>query len=294
MEKQIQLFIDYIHNKKKTSNNTEMSYKRDLLKVVSYLKDNGINKWVDVKYEDLKAYIDSMFEENFANASISRSVASIKALFAFLQYSKVITDDAAKDLKAPKIEKKMPSILSKNEVTLLLEQPSGKTPKQIRDKAMLELLYATGIRVSELISLENSDINLNMDFIKIRDLKKERLIPFGTKAHNAMTEYILNSRDVLLENNESKYFFVNCSGSQMSRQGFWKLIKSYTKMAGIDADITPHTLRHSFAAHLVENGAELKAVQEMLGHSDISTTQIYLNNTQNHLRDVYDKTHPRS
>jgi len=271
-----------------------MSYKRDLLKVVSYLKDKGINKWEDVKFEDLKAYIDSMFDENFANASISRSVASVKALFAFLQYSKVITDDVAKDLKAPKIEKKMPSILSKNEVTLLLEQPSGKTPKQIRDKAMLELLYATGIRVSELISLENSDINLSMDFIKIRDLKKERLIPFGTKAHNAMTEYILNSRDVLLENNESKYFFVNCSGSQMSRQGFWKLIKSYTKMAGIEADITPHTLRHSFAAHLVENGAELKAVQEMLGHSDISTTQIYLNNTQNHLRDVYDKTHPRS
>ena len=271
-----------------------MSYKRDLLKVVSYLKDKGIKKWEDVTYEDLKAYIDSMFEENFANASISRSVASVKALFAFLQYSQVCTDDVAKDLKAPKIEKKMPSILSKNEVTLLLEQPSGKTPKQIRDKAMLELLYATGIKVSELISLENSDINLNMDFIKIRDLKKERFIPFGTKAHNAMTEYILNSRDVLLENNESKYFFVNCSGTQMSRQGFWKLIKSYTKMAGIDADITPHTLRHSFAAHLVENGAELKAVQEMLGHSDISTTQIYLNNTQNHLRDVYDKTHPRS
>ncbi|MBR4413335.1 MAG: site-specific integrase, partial [Lachnospiraceae bacterium] len=147
MEKQIQLFIDYIHNKKKTSNNTEMSYKRDLLKVVSYLKDKGIKKWEDVTYEDLKAYIDSMFEENFANASISRSVASVKALFAFLQYSQVCADDVAKDLKAPKIEKKMPSILSKNEVTLLLEQPSGKTPKQIRDKAMLELLYATGIRV---------------------------------------------------------------------------------------------------------------------------------------------------
>lgn len=155
MEKQIQLFIDYIHNKKKTSNNTEMSYKRDLLKVVSYLKDKGINKWEDVKFEDLKAYIDSMFEENFANASISRSVASVKALFAFLQYSKVVTDDAAKDLKAPKIEKKMPSILSKNEVTLLLEQPSGKTPKQIRDKAMLELLYA---QVSESANLFLSKI----------------------------------------------------------------------------------------------------------------------------------------
>ncbi|MBP5276812.1 MAG: site-specific tyrosine recombinase XerD [Lachnospiraceae bacterium] len=294
MEQQILLFIEYIHNKKKTSENTEMSYKRDLRKLITYLNDHGINDWNQVKISDLNDYINSMFENNFANASISRSIASIKALFAFLQYSNVLEDDIAKDLKAPKIEKKAPNILSKNEVTLLLEQPSGKTPKQIRDKAMLELLYATGIRVSELISLENSDINLSMDFIKIRDLKKERLIPFGTKAHNALTEYILNSRDVLLENNESDYFFVNCSGSQMSRQGFWKLIKTYTKMAGIEADITPHTLRHSFAAHLVENGAELKAVQEMLGHSDISTTQIYLSNAQNHLRDVYDKTHPRS
>jgi integrase/recombinase XerD len=294
MEQQILLFIEYIHNKKKTSENTEMSYKRDLRKLITYLNDHGINNWNQVKISDLNDYINSMFENNFANASISRSIASIKALFAFLQYSNVLEDDIAKDLKAPKIEKKAPNILSKNEVTLLLEQPSGKTPKQIRDKAMLELLYATGIRVSELISLENSDINLSMDFIKIRDLKKERLIPFGTKAHNALTEYILNSRDVLLENNESDYFFVNCSGSQMSRQGFWKLIKTYTKMAGIEADITPHTLRHSFAAHLVENGAELKAVQEMLGHSDISTTQIYLSNAQNHLRDVYDKTHPRS
>ncbi|MBP5564890.1 MAG: site-specific tyrosine recombinase XerD [Lachnospiraceae bacterium] len=294
MEQQILLFIEYIHNKKKTSENTEMSYKRDLRKLITYLNDHGINDWNQVKISDLNDYINSMFENNFANASISRSIASIKALFAFLQYSNVLEDDIAKYLKAPKIEKKAPNILSKNEVTLLLEQPSGKTPKQIRDKAMLELLYATGIRVSELISLENSDINLSMDFIKIRDLKKERLIPFGTKAHNALTEYILNSRDVLLENNESDYFFVNCSGSQMSRQGFWKLIKTYTKMAGIEADITPHTLRHSFAAHLVENGAELKAVQEMLGHSDISTTQIYLSNAQNHLRDVYDKTHPRS
>ena len=313
MEQQILLFIEYIHNKKKTSENTEMSYKRDLRKLITYLNVHGINDWNQVKISDLNDYINSMFENNFANASISRSIASIKALFAFLQYSNVLEEDIAKDLKAPKIEKKAPNILSKNEVTRLLEQPSGKTPKQIRDKAMLELLYATGIRVSELISLENSDINLSMDFIKIRDLKKERLIPFGTKAHNALTEYILNSRDVLLENNESDYFFVNCSGSaiallpetktyffvncsgsQMSRQGFWKLIKTYTKMAGIEADITPHTLRHSFAAHLVENGAELKAVQEMLGHSDISTTQIYLSNAQNHLRDVYDKTHPRS
>ncbi len=294
MEQQVDLFIEYIHDKKKTSLNTEMSYKRDLLKVVDYLKKKGIKSWDSVCFDDLDSYISSMFDENFANASISRSVASVKALFGFLLLSHVVNEDVSKDLKAPKIEKKMPGILSKREVSLLLEQPNGNSPKQIRDKAMLELLYATGIRVSELISLESSDINLSMDFIKIKDSKKERLIPFGAKAHNALTEYILKSREVLLENNKSDYFFVNCSGSQMSRQGFWKLIKNYTKQAGIEADITPHTLRHSFAAHLVENGAELKAVQEMLGHSDISTTQIYLNSSQNHLRDVYNKTHPRS
>lgn len=294
MEQQVALFIEYIHDKKKTSLNTEMSYKRDLLKVVDYLKKNGIKKWDDVSFDDLDCYISSMFEENFAKASISRSVASVKALFGFLLLTHVVSDDVSKELKAPKIEKKMPGILSKHEVTLLLEQPNGNTPKQIRDKAMLELLYATGIRVSELISLKSLDINLSMDFIKIKDSKKERLIPFGAKAHNALTEYILNSREILLENNKSEFFFVNCSGSQMSRQGFWKLIKNYTKQAGIEADITPHTLRHSFAAHLVENGAELKAVQEMLGHSDISTTQIYLNSSQNHLRDVYNKAHPRS
>lgn len=294
MEEQILLFIEYIHNNKKTSNNTEMSYKRDLLKAVDYLKGKGVKAWDKVTYEMLQDYIQTMFDNNFANSSISRSIASLKALFGFLTLTNVISEDVSKNLKAPKIEKKMPSILSKNEVSLLLSQPTGKNPKQVRDKAMLELLYATGIRVSELISLKVSDINLNMDFIKITDSKKERLIPFGTKAHNALSEYILNSRDILLENNQSSYFFVNCSGSQMSRQGFWKLIKSYTKMAGIEADITPHTLRHSFAAHLVENGAELKAVQEMLGHSDISTTQIYLNNSQNHLREVYNKAHPRS
>ena len=154
---------------------------------------------------------------------------------------------------------------------------------------MLELLYATGIRVSELISLESSDINLSMDFIKIKSAKKERLIPFGIKAHNALSDYILNSREILLENNKSDYFFVNCSGSQMSRQGFWKLIKNYTKQAGIEADITPHTLRHSFAAHLVENGAELKAVQEMLGHSDISTTQIYAETSSRDVQSSHNK-----
>ena len=180
------------------------------------------------------------------------------------------------------------------DVMKLLEQPSGNAPKQIRDKAMLELLYATGIRVSELISLKTTDVNLSMSFIVCRDAHKERIIPFGAKARDALMNYLSGAREAMLEDKSSQILFANCSGESMSRQGFWKIIKYYAKKAGIEADITPHTLRHSFAAHLVENGADLKSVQEMLGHSDISTTQVYLNMTQNRLREVYDKTHPRS
>lgn len=202
-------------------------------------------------------------------------------------------EDIADKLKAPKIEKKAPEIMSPDEVVRLLEQPSGNSPKEIRDKAMLELLYATGIRVTELITLNLSDVNMQMSFILCRDRNKERIIPFGAAAKNAMARYLDGTREEMLENKKSEVLFANCSGQPMSRQGFWKLIKHYAKKADIQADITPHTLRHSFAAHLVENGADLRSVQEMLGHSDISTTQIYANLNHNHIREVYAKAHPR-
>lgn len=180
-----------------------------------------------------------------------------------------------------------------DEVVRLLEQPSGESAKEIRDKAMLELLYATGIRVTELITLKLGDVNLQMGYIVCRDASKERVIPFGNEAKNALLRYLQETRASMIEDQDSDYLFVNCSGQPMSRQGFWKLIKYYAKKAGIVADITPHTLRHSFAAHLVENGADLRSVQEMLGHSDISTTQIYANMNHNRIREVYAKTHPR-
>lgn len=294
MEKIIDAFIEYMHDKKKTSNNTEMSYRRDLLKLVSFLKSKGISDFKQVKDSDLKEYVEFMRNNNAANASISRSIASTKALYGYMVNCDLVTSDITDSLKAPKVEKKLPEIMSEREVTLLLEQPSGDTPKQIRDKAMLELLYATGIRVSELINLRVSDVNLQMGFILCRDAHKERLIPFGVKAKNALLNYLNGTREVMVENKNSDILFANCQGESMSRQGFWKIIKYYAKKAGIEADITPHTLRHSFAAHLVENGADLKSVQEMLGHSDISTTQVYANLKSNHLRDVYDKTFPRS
>lgn len=293
MEREIMNFISYLHNIKKTSNNTELSYKRDLGKMRQYLEENGICGLNDITEEVLDSYIVYLEENQFAAATISRNIASIKAFFHYLAKEAVIEKDISVGLKAPKIEKKMPEILTPEEVIWLLEQPKGDTPKEIRDKAMLELLYATGIRVTELITLKVSDVNLQMGFIVCRDGSKERVIPFGAAAKKAMTNYLDKARNVMLFDLQSDILFVNCSGQPMSRQGFWKLIKYYAKKAGIMADITPHTLRHSFAAHLVENGADLRSVQEMLGHSDISTTQVYATLTHNRIREVYSKAHPR-
>lgn len=293
MEREVQEYISYLHNVKHTSNNTEMSYKRDLLKVCHFMQERGINSATAVKEQDLKAYIHVLEEQKLAAATVSRNIASIKAFFLYLFSEGKIQNDAALCLKAPKIEKKMPEILTMGEVSALLEQANGDSPKEIRDKAMLELLYATGIRVTELISLKVSDVNLPMHFIMCRDPHKERMIPFGTQAHDALERYLGGVRAEMVEDKSSEILFSNCSGKPMSRQGFWKLIKFYAKKAGITADITPHTLRHSFAAHLVENGADLKSVQEMLGHSDISTTQIYANMNHNRIREVYAKAHPR-
>ncbi|MCR4755144.1 MAG: site-specific tyrosine recombinase XerD [Lachnospiraceae bacterium] len=293
MQKEIDSFISYLHNVKKTSSNTELSYQRDLKKLRVYLEGRGIRTVSDITEEALKDYVQSMASEGFKPATVSRNIASIKAWFHYMMSNGMITKDISFTLKAPKIEKKIPEVMTLNEVNSLLDQPKGDSPKEIRDKAMLELLYATGIRVSELIGLKLNDLNLQSCMITCRDLHKERVVPFSATAKNAIVRYLSESRDKLIGEGNIDTLFVNCSGVEMSRQGFWKLIKYYTKKAGIQADITPHTLRHSFAAHLVENGADLKSVQEMLGHSDISTTQVYVGLNHNHLRDVYAKSHPR-
>ncbi|MEG1848142.1 MAG: site-specific tyrosine recombinase XerD [Lachnospiraceae bacterium] len=293
MEQEILAFISYLHNIKKTSMNTELSYKRDLGKWQLWTAEQGIIEVNQVSVDSLVAYVTFLEKSHFAVATISRNIASIKAFFHYLLKMGLISIDVTDTLKAPKVEKKIPEILSTEEVIRLLEQPSGDTPKELRDKAMLELLYATGIRVTELISLELTDLNLQMGFILCRDAAKERMIPFGNEAKKSLLEYLNHSREAMISNMEEKTLFVNCSGQAMSRQGFWKLIKFYAKKAGIHTDITPHTIRHSFAAHLVENGADLRSVQEMLGHSDIATTQMYVNLKQSHIRDVYTKAHPR-
>lgn len=293
MEKEINAFISYLHNVKGTSANTEMSYKRDLEKVQHFMESRGIRQTAEVSAGDLEDYVKYLNDNKFAAATVSRNIASLKAFYHYMVQEGIVEADIAESLKAPKIEKKIPEIMSPDEVVRLLEQPSGSSHKEIRDKAMLELLYATGIRVTELITLKVSDVNMSMNFILCRDRNKERVIPFGSAAKNALARYLDGTRDAMLENKASDVLFANCSGQPMSRQGFWKLIKYYAKKADIKADITPHTLRHSFAAHLVENGADLRSVQEMLGHSDISTTQIYANMNHNHIREVYAKAHPR-
>ena len=293
MESSIQNFIAYMHETKSTSTNTEMSYKRDLMKVSKFLSEKGISNLNSISEQDLAEYIADLSSQGFKAATISRNIASLKAYFHYLTAQGLVKKDISVSLHAPKIEKKVPEIMTLEEINSLLAQPSGNTPKEIRDKAMLELLYATGIRVTELITLKVSDLNLTSDTLVLVDSKKTRTVPFGKPAKDALVRYLDGTRENMLEDKGSEYLFANCSGQSMSRQGFWKLIKYYAKKAGIEADITPHTLRHSFAAHLVENGADLKSVQEMLGHSDISTTQVYANMNQNHLREVYAKAHPR-
>lgn len=293
MEQQVLEFINYLHNIKKSSENTRLSYRRDLMKMVAYFKSKGIDDAFLVTEQDMTSYLLYLEKNAFTAATISRNIASMKAFFHYFVKEGKMAHNPAESLKAPKIVKKAPEILTPVEVVKLLDQPSGDTPKDLRDKAMLELLYATGMRVTELITLKTTDLNLAMGYVECHDADKERIIPFGNEAKQALLKYLAHSREVMVDNKEESALFVNCSGVPMSRQGFWKLIKHYAKKAGIEADITPHTLRHSFAAHLVENGADLKSVQEMLGHSDISTTQMYANMSKNHLKDVYNKAHPR-
>lgn len=293
VQKSIEAYVVYLDDVKKTSQNTKMSYQRDLNKMCNFFEEKGIKKVSQISEEMLTSYIYYLKDNKLANATISRNIAAIKGWYLFMVKAGMAEEDLAANLKAPKIEKKAPEILQMDEVVKLLEEPKGKNPKEIRDKAMLELLYATGIRVTELITLSTSQLNMQMNYIICNDGNKDRIIPFGLKAREALLNYLEYSRNVMINNPKSDILFVNCSGQSMSRQGFWKLIKYYAQKAGITADITPHTLRHSFAAHLVENGADLKSVQEMLGHSDISTTQVYAKLNQNKLRDVYSKAHPR-
>ncbi len=275
--------------------NTLESYERDLRKYIDFLSKQNIKDFNKTNKSVIIAYLLYLRKIGLANSTVSRSSSSIRSFYQFLVREGFLDNDPTVSLELPKTEKRLPKVLSIKEVDLLLSQPNTKKILGLRDKAMLELIYATGIRVSELINLDINSIDLKMGYAKcLGKGSQERIIPVGSQANNALEQYILNARKKLIGKKREDALFVNQHGSRLTRQGFWKIIKRYAKKAKINKKITPHTLRHSFATHLLENGADLRSVQELLGHADISTTQIYTHITQKHLKEVYFKNHPRA
>ena len=287
-------YEEYLATEKHASQNTLSSYMRDLHQFAVYLDEFHPMPLPQVTQEVISGYVAWMGGKGKSAATITRSIASIKSLYTYLQMTGEVSANPAKGVAAVKVEHKFPEILTGKEVELFLDQPQCVDAKGYRDHAMLELLYATGIRVSELISLNEEDVSLSASFIRAQSKGKERIIPLYPAAVKALSHYMKEVRPQLLADPEETALFVNMNGERMSRQGFWKIVKHYQETAGISKDITPHTLRHSFAVHLLENGADLRSIQEMLGHADISSTQIYTHVVKKHLKDVYQKAHPRA
>jgi len=291
MEQFINDFISYMKDVKNASDNTLQAYMNDLKKLHSFCSKHGIMSVTKISETNLKSYLLGLESEGLSPSSITRNIAAVKAFLLYLIKNQIITYDPSERIKPPPVRKKAPQILDTNMITKLLEQPNVKTKKGIRDKAILELMYATGIKVSELISIKLSDINLNARFITCKEFK-ERNIPFGNSAKKALQEY-LNIRSKEFDKFHNDYLFLNTSGKPLSRQGLWKILKYYANAAGI-ADANPNTIRHSFAAHMLDNGADLGSVQEFLGHADISTTQVYMSKGYKNSRELYMNTHPRA
>ena len=293
MERQLKYFFKFLEDERKLSENTHQSYKRDLKQFKKYLEDCELH-YNRVKEDDINDYIKELQEEGKKSSSISRCIASIRSFYQFVLKNKKIKVDPTQNIKSPKIEKRVPSILTSEEVELLLDQPKDIDLKGIRDKAMLEFAYATGMRVTEIISLNIEDVNLDEGYVTCNHGGKQRNIPLGTMSLNALKEYVEDARDILIKTESEQALFVNINGTRLTRQGFWKIIKYYKEQAHITKDITPHVLRHSFATHLLQNGADLKSIQAMLGHSDISSTQVYAQFQDPGIKTVYTKAHPRA
>jgi integrase/recombinase XerD len=295
MDRTLRDFIHYISVEKGLAKNTLESYNRDLSAYISYLRQTGVQSLEESTRGCITGYLANLQRNGKATATLSRNLASIRSLYSYLFQERRIVENPATDMESPKLEKKLPCVLTTQEMDLLLDQPDQLQISGIRDKAMLEVIYATGIRVSEMMSLNVGDINLEAGFIRcVGKGSKERIIPLGSVAIRHVDRYLDEGRPKMVRENGEASMFVNQHGKRLTRQGFWKILKKYAHSAKISKDITPHTMRHSFATHLLENGADLRSVQEMLGHADISTTQIYTQVTKRKLRDVYEKTHPRA
>ena len=293
MEKDIKNFLEFIKSDKKLSKNTLESYQRDILQYQEYLEEKKID-YKEVNNENVLGYLDYLKGLDKKASTISRHLASIRLFYQYLLKNKIVKEDPTKGIQSPKIEKKAPSILSSQEVSLLLEQPTGEGLKSIRDIAMLEVAYATGMRVTEIISLNVSDIDIESSLVTCKNENKQRIIPLGKLSLSALKEYMTIARPNMIKDDNETALFVNVNGKRLTRQGFWKIIKFYKEQAHITKDITPHVLRHSFATHLLQNGADLKSIQTMLGHSDISSTQVYMQFQDDSLKNIYNKAHPRA
>ena len=293
MEKHIKQFLDFLQNEKKLSNNTLQSDSRDINQYREYLEKNRIN-YIKVDNEQINVYMNYLQEIGKKTSTISRNLASIRSFYQYLIRIKKVKRDPTENIQSPKVEKRVPSILTAQEIELLLDQPKDVDLKGTRDKAMLEVAYATGMRVTEIISLDIDDVNLEEGFVTCKAAGKQRNIPLGSLSIRALKEYIKEARPIIKRDENEKSLFVNVNGKRLTRQGFWKIVKFYKEQAHITKDITPHVLRHSFATHLLQNGADLKAIQSMLGHSDISSTQVYMQFQDSGLKNVYKKAHPRA
>ena len=289
MEKVMTEYLNFLKNTKKSSDNTIQAYKRDLNFFFEYLNKNNI-EYLNVEYDDIQKYIEELNNEGRKAASISRRLATLRSFYGYLLKKKLIKSIPTNKVNTPKVEKKAPMILTSDEVEILLSQPKSDDLKGIRDKAMLEFAYATGMKVSEIINLDLKDVNLVDSYVVCNEGYSKRVVPLGRISKEALVEYLDNSRPYLLKTEDEKPLFVNVMGNRLTRQGFWKIIKQYQEQAHIEKEITPHVLRHSFATHLLQNGADMRAVQTMLGHTDIASTQVYMKL----IDDQYKENHPRA
>lgn len=296
MRDAIETFLQFLELEKGYSGNTLAAYRNDLEQFAQAMKEEGISSWEQVNQDVIIDYIMSLREREYASSTVARKIAALKSFFHFLAAEEIISDDPTLNLDSPKVKKRLPVTLSYEEVERLLDAPKGSSPKAIRDKALLELLYATGMRVTELVSLDLEDINLASATVRVRQGKgsKERIIPIHSRAVEALREYLAKARRMLLKSPEERALFLNHRGERLTRQGLWLIIKQYVREAGIKTEVTPHTLRHSFATHLLNGKADLRHVQELLGHANISTTQIYTHISSERLREIYDESHPRA
>jgi len=294
-------FLNYLAVEKGFPQNTILAYRNDLNQLAGFVEEEAAKRgsippWASFDRQSMLSYLLDLRQRNYAATTVARKVAAVRSLFNFMVGEGIIKANPIQDVRSPKVGKSLPRPISISQVRLLLEQPSKiSTPEAKRDRAMLELLYASGIRVSELVSLNLGDVDLEGGYVRcLGKGSKERVIPIHEQAVLSVKEYIEGARVRLVHKSDEKALFVNARGERLTRQGFWQILKGYAKVAGLEVEITPHTLRHSFATHMLNGGADLRSVQELLGHANISTTQVYTHLTSEHIRRTYEQSHPRA